>query len=60
MIGDYVSVKPDDPIQPLYIARVMYMWENQSEEKMFHADWFRSANIIIICCSGYLMKCLTF
>ena len=37
--GDYVCAKPDDPTIPLYVAQVMYMFENGDGEKMFHASW---------------------
>ncbi len=40
-VGDFVSVKPADPIQPLFIARVTYMWEDKDNEKLFHAHWFK-------------------
>ncbi|XP_052224566.1 DNA (cytosine-5)-methyltransferase 1-like isoform X2 [Dreissena polymorpha] len=39
-VGDCVSVKPDDPTTPLYIARIAYMWEDGKKEKKFHAHWF--------------------
>lgn len=39
--GDYVSVKPADPSSPLYIGKVVYMWEDSKGEKMFHAHWFK-------------------
>ena len=37
--GDCVSVTPEEPNEPLYIARVISMWE-EGEEKQFHASWF--------------------
>lgn len=40
-VSDFVAVKPDDPTIPLYVARVMYMWENGSGEKWFHAHWYK-------------------
>ena len=40
-VGECVSVKPDDPSTPLYIARLIYMWEEASGSKMFHGHWFR-------------------
>lgn len=36
--GHYVSVTPEDPSEPVYIARVMSMWEEDGD-KMFHAGW---------------------
>uniref|UniRef100_A0A803VZK7 DNA (cytosine-5)-methyltransferase 1 n=1 Tax=Ficedula albicollis TaxID=59894 RepID=A0A803VZK7_FICAL len=38
-VGDCVSVSPDDPTKPLYLARVTAMWED-SGGQMFHAHWF--------------------
>lgn len=38
-LGDCVSVIPDDPSKPLYLARVTALWE-QGGVKMFHAHWF--------------------
>ena len=40
-VGDFVSVKPDDSTIPLYVARLMYMWENSNGEKWFHAHWYK-------------------
>uniref|UniRef100_A0A672RPM9 DNA (cytosine-5)-methyltransferase n=1 Tax=Sinocyclocheilus grahami TaxID=75366 RepID=A0A672RPM9_SINGR len=37
-VGDCVSVSPADPSHPLYLARIMALWEDG--EKMFHAHWF--------------------
>ncbi|XP_061469721.1 DNA (cytosine-5)-methyltransferase 1 isoform X5 [Rhineura floridana] len=39
-IGDCVSVSPDDPTKPLYLARVTAMWEDPVAGPMFHAHWF--------------------
>ena len=40
-VGDTVSVCPDAPDEPLYIARVCYMWEEGGGgRKMFHGQWF--------------------
>ncbi len=33
-----MSVTPEDPSEPLYIARMTSMWEEDGE-KMFHASW---------------------
>ncbi|XP_023241204.1 DNA (cytosine-5)-methyltransferase 1-like [Centruroides sculpturatus] len=38
--GDCVLVAPVDPTIPLYVARVVYMWENGNGDMMFHAHWF--------------------
>ncbi|XP_003460912.3 DNA (cytosine-5)-methyltransferase 1 isoform X2 [Cavia porcellus] len=38
-VGDCVSVIPDDPTKPLYLARVTALWEG-SNGQMFHAHWF--------------------
>lgn len=36
-----MSVCPDAPDEPLYIARVCYMWEEGGGgRKMFHGQWF--------------------
>ena len=37
---DTVSVCPDAEDEPLYIARIMYMWEDASGRPMFHGHWF--------------------
>ncbi len=39
-VGDCVSVTPDDPTTPLYLARVGGMWETCGGDKEFHATWF--------------------
>uniref|UniRef100_W5MKZ4 DNA (cytosine-5)-methyltransferase n=1 Tax=Lepisosteus oculatus TaxID=7918 RepID=W5MKZ4_LEPOC len=38
-VGDCVSVSPDDPSKPLYLARITALWEDNNG-KMFHAHWF--------------------
>ncbi|XP_077510414.1 DNA (cytosine-5)-methyltransferase PliMCI-like [Amblyomma americanum] len=38
--GDFVLVTPKEPGTPLYVARVVYMYETPSGDKMFHAHWF--------------------
>ncbi|XP_053320799.1 DNA (cytosine-5)-methyltransferase 1 isoform X2 [Spea bombifrons] len=38
-IGDCVSVSPDNPTEPLYLARITSMWEDAGG-LMFHAHWF--------------------
>ena len=39
--GDCVALCPDDPSVPLYIAQVMYLWEDGDGKKRFHSKWFR-------------------
>lgn len=41
VVGDTVSVCPEDPHVPLYTARIIFMWENSMGMKKFHAHWFR-------------------
>ncbi|XP_074058265.1 DNA (cytosine-5)-methyltransferase 1-like [Macrotis lagotis] len=38
-VGDCVSISPDDPSKPLWLARITSMWEDSSGQ-MFHAHWF--------------------
>lgn len=38
-VGDCVSVSPEEPNNPVYLARVISMWE-EAGEKEFHAMWF--------------------
>lgn len=35
-----MSVMPEEPNEPLYIARVVSMWEEGNGEKYFHGCWF--------------------
>jgi hypothetical protein len=42
-IGDYVKLCPSDPRVPLYICKVISMWEDSKGEKMFHGRWMRYA-----------------
>lgn len=37
---DVVSVCPEIPDDPLYIARIMAMWE-ENGKKLFHGWWFQ-------------------
>ncbi len=47
-VGDCVSVTPDDPATPLYMARVGGMWESSGGDKEFHATWFmRGADTVL-------------
>lgn len=38
-INDYVFIESVDPTVPLQIVKIIYMWENKMEIKMFHATW---------------------
>ncbi|XP_078007936.1 DNA (cytosine-5)-methyltransferase 1-like [Phascolarctos cinereus] len=38
-VGDCVSISPDDPSKPLWLARITSLWED-SNGQMFHAHWF--------------------
>lgn len=38
--GDCVLIHPDDPSKPMFISRVIYMWQESDGEMMFHAQWF--------------------
>ena len=48
-MGDAVSVCPESPEEPLYIARVCSMWEEQvGGAKLFHALWLnRSCETVL-------------
>ena len=47
-MGDCVSVTPDDPATPLYVARVGGLWESPGGDKEFHATWFvRGADTVL-------------
>ncbi len=37
-MGDYVSVSPEEPNEPFYIAHVTSMWE-ESGERLLHGSW---------------------
>ena len=39
-VNECVMVEPGDPQNPVYIARITYMWEDCKAKKYFHADWF--------------------
>lgn len=39
-INDCVMIEPSDSSIPLYIAKVVYMFETKNGEKLFHASWF--------------------
>ncbi|XP_072458541.1 DNA (cytosine-5)-methyltransferase 1-like [Notamacropus eugenii] len=38
-VGDCVSICPDDPTKPLWLARITSLWED-NKGQMFHAHWF--------------------
>ncbi|XP_044540853.1 DNA (cytosine-5)-methyltransferase 1-like [Gracilinanus agilis] len=38
-VGDCVSISPDDPTKPLWLARITSLWEDNNVQ-MFHAHWF--------------------
>lgn len=38
--NDCVLIEPSDPAVPLYIARIVYMFETKNGQKLFHANWF--------------------
>ncbi len=47
-MGDCVSVTPDDPATPFYVARVGGLWETSGGDKEFHATWFvRGADTVL-------------
>ena len=40
-VGDCVVVEPSDPKTPLFVGKVISMWQdNKLKEKMFHVHWF--------------------
>lgn len=39
-LGDCVTVEPNDPTIPVFIGRVIYLWQDKNKEKHFHARWF--------------------
>jgi DNA (cytosine-5)-methyltransferase 1 len=50
--GDCVALCPDDPSAPLYIARIMYMWENAEGKKKFHSRWFSRCSDTVVGVTG--------
>jgi hypothetical protein len=38
--NDYIMVEPLDSTQALYIAQVMYLFENRAGAKLVHGRWF--------------------
>jgi len=53
-VGDFVAVKPDDPTVPLYIGKVVYLYQTAAEklskdQRMAHIMWFKS----VLCCCYY-------
>ena len=39
-----MSIYPDEPDQPLYIATVRYMWDEGNGKKLFHGHWYSRSN----------------
>jgi len=43
--GDFVAVKPDDPSVPLYIGKVIYLYQSgekaSKDQRMAHIAWFK-------------------
>jgi DNA (cytosine-5)-methyltransferase 1 len=39
-VYDIVSVCPEVPDEPLYITRIMSIWEDSNGKKLFHGWWF--------------------
>ena len=47
-VGDVVLVCPETENTPLYIGRVVHMWEEREGRRNFHAHWFtRSAETVL-------------
>ncbi|XP_028404801.1 DNA (cytosine-5)-methyltransferase 1-like isoform X2 [Dendronephthya gigantea] len=38
-IGEFVKLCPNEPSVPLYICKIIEMWEDREGEKMFHGRW---------------------
>nr|XP_033324473.1 DNA (cytosine-5)-methyltransferase PliMCI-like [Megalopta genalis] len=47
-LNDYVLVEPKNPVIPLHVAKIIYMWENRNGIKQFHANWFHRGNDTIL------------
>ncbi|KAK1128077.1 hypothetical protein K0M31_003562 [Melipona bicolor] len=47
-LNDYVLVEPKSQAIPSYVAKVIYMWENTSGIKQFHANWLYRGNDTIL------------
>ena len=58
VVGDAVSVCPEDPHVPLYIARIIFMWENNMGMKQFHAHWFRYCTAVDVILLFVRIMCL--
>ena len=39
-VNDTVTVCPEAEDEPVYVARIAYMWEDAGGKKLFHAHWF--------------------
>ncbi|KOX74441.1 DNA (cytosine-5)-methyltransferase 1 [Melipona quadrifasciata] len=47
-LNDYVLVELKSQAIPSYVAKVIYMWENTSGIKQFHANWLYRGNDTIL------------
>lgn len=47
-LNDYVLLEPRDPKIPIYICKIVYMWESEFKEKLFHANRFRKGTDTIL------------
>ena len=49
-VGDFVAVKPDDLSVPLYIGKVMYLYQTgeklSKDHRMAHITWFKYVLIL--------------
>lgn len=58
-VGDFVAVKPDDPSVPLYIGKVMYLYQTaeklSKDQKMAHIMWLKSVFISVALKDFWLM-----
>ena len=59
-VGDCVALCPDDPSAPLYITKILYMWEDRDGKKKFHGQWYRYASLVdcLIGYSGHVIFCV--
>lgn len=63
VLNDVVSLCPDSPDEPLYIARIISMWEDSIGKKKFHGWWFWYVkmymyNVMYYIYSVYIQTCL--
>ena len=57
-LNDVVSLCPDSPDEPLYIAKIVEMWEDINGKKMFHGWWFRYCFLYIHVCAAQVATML--